>query len=819
MPLNMADGIVLGTDHSVFEQPRLLFSSMIGTENVAAPCNLITFLAAVQKLRIPFLPVTWQTKEALVGVGGTSSINQALFDRSRSLVFKRVAEDDKFDEPIESIYRRLTNEVMLLYHPAIRDHSNILGPMGICWDIFPSEKQTNSDEDPNVVNKYEVWPVLVFEKSGFGDLYQFSSSQDARDMDIIDRLKLCLDIGSAISHMQSNRVIHGDIKPQNVLIFKDSQSGFFSAKVADFGFSTSYDEDNSRIILVGTQLWRAPEARDYPDFTPSQAIKTDVFSFGMLCLWFMFEKHFSGILPLPQTLQLDREFWKNGGEHQSLQLLWDLKLEGSLTQYAAELVSAQADLSAKSKQSVQNFFTGSLEPNPQLRECNIEDVLHHLDIHLSQQVTSPLLGTITLPADHEFNVCYSLPAYFMSDYRVRFAILQTLEILVSEQTGSALAKQLMFCYELGFGHSNKRVPQALLQYDENDVQLQLREAVVDISPKYPSNLSEHPNNLSGQQKILASMHHHSLPLLIDHYIAQDLLAIAGNITKNEVTRVTCILGIQHPISMIIKRVLASILYMQGRLNEAKELTEEIVEVNIRELGKEHPATLTIMAELASIYDDLSDFKKAEELGSEVVALKTKVLGDEHTLTLASMEDLAVTLEHQDRSVEAEKILIGVIDALRRIFGREHPRVLGSMGHMALILLNQGRMQDAAKWGYEAMNISGMVLEQDDPGNLNIMAVMVKIYISERRFQDAERLQTEVLERVTKVLGPEHPDRLTHMHNLALIWNQLGKVWEAKSLLTSCAELQIKTLGHEHASTKESLELLKAWERDGADWGT
>lgn len=201
----MVDSMVLGTDCSAFDRPRLLFSSAIGAENRRAPCNLITFLAAVQKLRIPFLPVTWQTKEAVVGAGGTSRINQALFDRDRSMVFKHVAEKDKLDEPVEAIYRRLINEVMVLYHHAIRDHSNILGPLGICWDISTRKKQTNSRAVPNVVNKYEVWPVLVFEKSSFGDLYQFSSSQDARDMDVIDRLKVCLDIGAAISHMQSNR--------------------------------------------------------------------------------------------------------------------------------------------------------------------------------------------------------------------------------------------------------------------------------------------------------------------------------------------------------------------------------------------------------------------------------------------------------------------------------------------------------------------------------------------------------------------------------------------------------------------------------------
>ncbi|KAI1428103.1 kinase-like domain-containing protein [Xylaria sp. FL1777] len=816
MSLYMADSIVLGTNCSAFDRPRLFVSTVIETENVTAPCNLMSFLAVVQKLRIPFLPVTWQCREALVGVGATSKINQALFDRNRSVVFKRVPEKDKLDEPVETIYRRFINEVMVLYHPSIQNHSNILSPIRICWDISPREKPTDSRALNNVKTEYDVWPVLVFEKSSFGDLYQFSSSQDARDLDIIDRLKICLDIGSAISHMQSSRVIHGDIKPQDVLIFQDSQSGFFLAKVADFGFSTWYNEGNDQIVLSGTQLWCAPEATDYPHFTPAQAMKTDVFSFGILCLWFMFEKQLSGILPLPQTFQLDKES-QDKEEHQSLRMLWNMKREGCLTRYATQLVFSEADLSSKSKQALQSFFTGSLEYNPQSRECDIKDVLHYLDIDLSQQATVPRIDFMSAPASEDFNVCYSLPTYFMYDYRVRFAILQNLEKLVLEYLRSALSKQLILCYELGFGCSDEGISHSILQYDEHDAQLQLREAVID-NPEYPSELSQYPKNLNSEQSVLATIHQQSMPILIDKYVDQNMLAIAADIARNELTRVTCALGIKHPVSVIIKHVLAFISHTQGRLNDARELTEEVLEVYTRELGKEHPTTLTVMAQLASIYDDLSDFKKAEEIGSETISLKKKVLGDEHTMTLTSMENFAVTFENQTRSIEAERVLIGVIDALRKIFGREHLRLLGSMGHMVLILLNQGRMEEAAaKWGHEAMRIANMALEPDDLGSLNIMAVTVNIYISERRFEDAETLQTQVLERVTKALGHEHPDRLTHMHNLALIWNHLGRPWEAKDLLTSCVEVQIKTLGHEHASTKESLELLEAWKRDETNW--
>jgi hypothetical protein len=123
----------------------------------------------------------------------------------------------------------------------------------------------------------------------------------------------------------------------------------------------------------------------------------------------------------------------------------------------------------------------------------------------------------------------------MSDYRVRSAILQNVEKLVSERPSGALFKQLAFCYKLGFGRSNEDVSYPLLKYDDNDTQLQLREGVVD-SHEYPSDISQYPNIVNSQQDMLTSIHQQSLPILIDHYVEHNLLAVAVNITRDEVTR-------------------------------------------------------------------------------------------------------------------------------------------------------------------------------------------------------------------------------------------------------------------------------------------
>ena len=54
---------------------------------------------------------------------------------------------------------------------------------------------------------------------------------------------------------------------------------------------------NGKVILPKSRPWNAPE-HHFGEFNAQEAKKTDVYSFGMLCLWFLFGNRLSDI---PQT--------------------------------------------------------------------------------------------------------------------------------------------------------------------------------------------------------------------------------------------------------------------------------------------------------------------------------------------------------------------------------------------------------------------------------------------------------------------------------------------------------------------------------------
>lgn len=159
--------------------------------------NLITFLAIAQKLEIDFLPIIWQPALSKVGAGGTAEIRQSLIHLQMSFAFKIVHDAAWIDEIDESqrpkemktVFQVLISEIIVLGHPSVREHPNIISLFGICWHILPSGC---------------VWPGLVFEKTALGDLWSFAESEEGKNISIETRLKLCADVATAIRDLHQS---------------------------------------------------------------------------------------------------------------------------------------------------------------------------------------------------------------------------------------------------------------------------------------------------------------------------------------------------------------------------------------------------------------------------------------------------------------------------------------------------------------------------------------------------------------------------------------------------------------------------------------
>jgi len=148
--------------------------------------DFIATLGLAQRLNIHFLSMSWQASLGPLSIGGQADIWQALVNIQSSFVFKsfEIGKGNTIN------FATLIKEIIVLSHPMVMKHPNIVRLEGIGWDI---DQETE-----------HVSPVLVFEKSQYGDLHRFIVSDHDGNLPVKTRLKLCVDVAVALRDMHCN---------------------------------------------------------------------------------------------------------------------------------------------------------------------------------------------------------------------------------------------------------------------------------------------------------------------------------------------------------------------------------------------------------------------------------------------------------------------------------------------------------------------------------------------------------------------------------------------------------------------------------------
>jgi serine/threonine protein kinase len=167
-------------------------------------------------------------------------------------------------------------------------------------------------------------------------------------------------------------IVHGDIKPENVLIFKDDHGNFFP-KLADFGFSTLSTQEDELVRLPRSRPWDAPEWH-HRGFRFPAARKMDAYSLGVLCLWLVFNETFgqnttsSASSSNGQTgYAYLKTSWKEYPRHT---LLEKLKYEDELPALACYLISTAIEGNDDQKCKLESFFALTLAREPEERSSD-----------------------------------------------------------------------------------------------------------------------------------------------------------------------------------------------------------------------------------------------------------------------------------------------------------------------------------------------------------------------------------------------------------------------------------------------------------------
>lgn len=178
------------------------------------------------------------------------------------------------------VEQSVINELQILSHAPLRSHPNIIHLYGICWD------RTNAS------SVYDASPILVQPFADHGQLDSYLRYMK-ESSGISDPLKanILRQILVGIRDLHSCRIIHGDIKPDNILVQSSGELENPRIMLSDFGFSLMPRSDQDEVKIAGqTKAYAAPEVfrcikEGRTSIPTEEAFASDIYSFGMTAFY------------------------------------------------------------------------------------------------------------------------------------------------------------------------------------------------------------------------------------------------------------------------------------------------------------------------------------------------------------------------------------------------------------------------------------------------------------------------------------------------------------------------------------------------------
>jgi tRNA A-37 threonylcarbamoyl transferase component Bud32 len=190
--------------------------------------------------------------EERIGSGGMSTVYRAFDETLERWVAIKVLHQTMEDDPVQlERFRREARTVARLSHPHV-------------------VTVIDAGED-------DGHPFIVFEYVD-GDTLK-GLIRRTGPLPVVEAVAYAIEIGRGLMAAHAERLVHRDVKPQNVLIDPDGR-----AKVTDFGISRSLDADGLTATgrVLGTTDYVAPEQALGEEVTE----QSDVYSLG-ICLFEM----------------------------------------------------------------------------------------------------------------------------------------------------------------------------------------------------------------------------------------------------------------------------------------------------------------------------------------------------------------------------------------------------------------------------------------------------------------------------------------------------------------------------------------------------
>ena len=253
--------------------------------------------------------------------------------------------------------------------------------------------------------------------------------------------------------------------------------------------------------------------------------------------------------------------------------------------------------------------------------------------------------------------------------------------------------------------------------------------------------------------------------------------------------------------------LGTVRHYQSQFAAARSHFEESLALRRASGGSEDARLGDTLHQRAAVQMATGDLKAAEAGLREALAMMRRLRGAQDPSVAAVLVDLGRLLTNGRRIAEATPLLVEAVEIRRKALGSRHPAYAESLQALGTNMDAQGRSADAIPLLREAAEIAHAVNGPDHPTTLNRANALAARLYNNSDYDEALALFRRVHDGSLQRLGDRHVLVGMYAYNLGATCYELRRLEDAERWLRQSLEIREATRAPHSAETLATLNQL------------
>ena len=252
---------------------------------------------------------------------------------------------------------------------------------------------------------------------------------------------------------------------------------------------------------------------------------------------------------------------------------------------------------------------------------------------------------------------------------------------------------------------------------------------------------------------------------------------------------------------------ADLFRQSGKLEEAKNLTHEAINLAKEKLGEEHDKFARGINLLGLCYLTGDSIDLAEKYILQAKEIRERILTKDQPSYGSSLLCHGLVCQKKADYFEAEKLFLLAKENWEKNFGNKHRHFASCIYSLANLYNDMGRFEDSIPLFKNTLAVWESIIGKNNPLYPNALNGLGVAFQKTNRYYEAELIHREAAEILKKVHGEENADHARSLNNLGVLYAEMGRVEKAEKCFIEFNDILYKLYGENHSEYATGLNNL------------